>query len=159
MSKFTYEERVELTNEIADYIIETKGSTRNSAKKFNVSNATVSVLMNDFLKGLNLNKFLMVQEVLNSNKPKNYTDADVRERVLLAANLVLKGFTVEEVSKSMGETINVINEDLQTRLSKISPEIYISVKKKLNENSIANLQVGSNMTVENQERDINGRFK
>lgn len=159
MSKFTYEERVELTNQIAYYIIETKSSTRNTAMKFKISNATISVLMNDLLKILNREKFLLVQEVLNMNKPKSYKDEDVRKRVLLVADMVLNGFTVEEISKSMNETVNVINEDLQTRLKKISPELYINVKLKLKENSYTNLQIGRNMTVENQERDINGRFK
>lgn len=158
MSKFTYEERVELTNEIADYIINTKSSTRNAAKKFNISNATVSVLMNEFLKLLNIKKFLLVQEVLNSNKPKTYKDEDVKKRVLLVADLVLKGFTVEKISKYINETINIVNEDLQTRLNKINPELYIEVKNLLTKNSRNNLSIGSYMSVENQERE-NGRFK
>lgn len=159
MSKFTYDERVELTKEIANYIIETKSSTRNAANKFKVSNATVSVLMGDFLEKLDKSKFLLVQEVLESNKPKSYKDENVRKRVILVADLVLKNFTAEEISKSMGETVNVINEDLQTRLQKISPELYISVKQKLKENSFANLQKGSNMIVENQNIDVNGKFR
>lgn len=158
MSKFTYEERIEKIKQVADYIIETGASTRKAAKEFDISNATVSDWMNDLLKKIDYEKYLSVQEVLNQNTPKTVDDIEIKNRVSTVANLILEGFTVEEISKVMNVTSNVIYEDLQTRLPKISIELSNKVKEIQKQNSLNNLNIGSNMSVEGQIRDENGRF-
>ena len=56
------------------------------------------------------------------------------------------------------EYSNVINEDLQTRLPRISECLYNEVKAIQLQNSRNNLHLGSNMSVEGQQRDENGKF-
>lgn len=158
MAKFTDEERIEKIIQVANYIIETKTSTRKAAKQFNISNATVSDWMNGLLKKIDIKKYLDVQQILNKNTPKTITDEEVKNRVLMAAYLIIQGFTVEEIAKSMEVTINVINEDLQTRLPKLDFELYTQIKMIQKQNSLENLNIGSYMTVEGQKRDNNGKF-
>ncbi|MBQ2947247.1 MAG: sporulation transcriptional regulator SpoIIID [Bacilli bacterium] len=158
MAKFTDEERIEITKEIANYIIDNSSSTRKTAEHFKISNATVSTLMNELLPRIDSEKYLKVQNVLNSNKPKTITDEIVKQRVLKAAELIKEGFTAEEIASSMGVTINAINEDLETRLLRISESLYNDIKEIQEINSRENLILGSNMTVEGQKRDENGKF-
>lgn len=155
MTKFTDDERNEKAIEVANYIIENNSSTRKAAEKFNISNATVYDWMNYLLKNLNLNKYLKVQEILRSNKPKTVEDDSVRDRVIKAAELITQDFTVEEIAKCIGVTVNVINEDLQTRLPRISTQRYNEVKKILNIHSMGNLK---NVNVEQEKGNENGKF-
>lgn len=158
MAKFTDEERIEITKVIADYIINNSSSTRKAAEHFKISNATVSTLMNELLPKIDQEKYFKVQNILNGNKPKTITDEETKQRVIKAAELIKEGFTVQEIAKSMGVTINVINEDLQTRLPRISESLYNEVKAIQLQNSRNNLHLGSNMSVEGQQRDENGKF-
>ena len=158
MAKFTDEERVVKTIEIADYIIENNSSTRKAAQHFEVSNATVSYLMNALLKKINPTKYLLVQNILRMNTPKTIHNDVIKNRVIKAANLIKEGFTAEEIARSMNITVNVINEDLQTRLPRVSKELYKEVKIIQLKNSRDNLKLGSNMSVESQKRDVNGKF-
>ena len=95
---------------------------------------------------------------MNVNKPKTIADEEIKQRVEKVAELIKEGFTVEEIANSMGVTINVINEDLQTRLPRISESLYNEVKTIQIQNSRNNLHLGSNMSVEGQQRDENGKF-
>ena len=158
MARFTEEERKEKTLEIANYIIDNKSSTRKAALHFGISNATVSDWMNFVLKKTDSQKFLIVSQILKQNRPKTVIDVQVRKRVITAAQLIKQGYTVEEIAKAMNVSINVINEDLQTRLKRINEELYKDIKEKQALNSSNNLKIGSAMSVENQKRDENGRF-
>lgn len=158
MAKFTDEERMEITKTIADYIISTNSSTRHTAEYFNISNATVSTLINELLPKIDQDRYLKVHSILNGNKPKTIKDDTVKERVSKAAELIKQGFTVEEIAKSMDVSVNIINEDLQTRLPRISGTLYDEVKDIQRKNSRENLNKGSHMSVERQQRDENGRF-
>jgi len=158
MAKFTDEERTIKTIEIADYIIDNNSSTRKAAEHFKISNATVSYLMNALLKKINPTKYLLVQNILRMNTPKTIHNDVIKNRVIKAANLIKEGFTAEEIARSMNITVNVINEDLQTRLPRVSKELYKEVKIIQLKNSRDNLKLGSNMSVESQKRDVNGKF-
>ena len=158
MAKFTDDERIEITKAIADYIISTKCSTRKAAEHFNISNATVSTLMNELLSKMDPIKYSQVESVLAANKPKTVKDDEVKQRVLKVAELIKEGFTVEEISKALDTTINIINEDLQTRLPRISESLHAEVKEIQLENSRNNLHLGSSMSTEGQKRDENGKF-
>ena len=159
MARFTDEERIELTNKLADYIIETKASTRKAAQVFGISNATVSTWINEVLIKINRAKYRAVSEILLSNTPKTVEDEAIKNRVLKVANLVLAGFEVQEIAKAFGKdvTVNVINEDLQTRLPRISEELYEQVNAIKKAHSKANLWQGSNI-YKGQVRDEVGRF-
>lgn len=140
MAKFTDEERTELIKKVADYIIKEKSSTRKTAKEFKISNATVSVWMNNLLIKKDRQKFILVQEVLHQNKPKTIKDEYVKNRVLNAAELIKNEFTVSEIAQALGVTEHVINEDLQTRLPRISEELSKEIKDIQKRNSLSNLK-------------------
>ena len=135
MAKFTDEERIEITKEIVDYIINNGSSTRKAAEYFKLSNATVSTLMNELLPKLDQERYLKVQSILSGNKPKTIVDEDVKQRVLSAAKLIKENFTVEEIANALNVTINIINEDLQTRLPRVSETLYNEVKEIQKRNS------------------------
>ena len=136
----TEEERQILVIAIADYIIENKTSTRNTAEYFKISNYTVSDYMNNRLKSLDGLKYRQVQEILKSNKPKTIKDESVENRVLKVLELLKSGFTVKEIANSLGETEFTIYRDVSKRLKSLSPEDYIVSKKILEENSMMNLK-------------------
>lgn len=155
MLKFTEEERNKKVIKIANYIIENNSSTRKAAEQFGISNATVSVWMNYLLKNLNHKMFLNVQEVLNKNKPKTIEDIKVKKRVLEAAKLIAQKYTVLEIANKLGVSVNVINEDLQTRLPRISKALYEEVRIELKKHSMSNLK---NIVFNEEKGNENGKF-
>ncbi len=54
-------------NDIADYIIDTKDTIRNTAKKFNVSKSTVHKDMKERLYEININKFNIVKKIMEEH--------------------------------------------------------------------------------------------
>ena len=54
-------------NDIADYIIDTKDTIRNTAKKFNVSKSTVHKDMKERLYEININKFNSVKKIMEEH--------------------------------------------------------------------------------------------
>lgn len=140
MAKFTDEERKELILKIADYIITNKSSTRKTAKIFGISNFSISDYMNDKLMLLDVEKHKKVQEILNNNKPKTIEDESVKTRILEEAKLINSGMTATEVANSFGISIDVIHDDLTSRLPKIDKELAVCISAKLKLNSTNNLQ-------------------
>lgn len=155
MAKFTDEERYRKIIEIANYIIQNNSSTRKAADAFGISNATVSDWMNDLLKKIDSKKFFKVQQILKMNKPKTIEDIEIRKRVLEAAKLITQNYTVDQIAGKFGVTINVIHEDLQTRLPRISIELYNEVKKILRKRSMSNLK---NINIEQEKGNENSKF-
>ncbi len=140
MAKFTDEERSKKIIEIANYIIENNSSTRKAAEYFGISNATVFDWMNSYLKKMDVQKFLKVEEILKKNKPKTVDDLDIKKRVLEAAKLITQNYTAEQIAQHFNVSINVIHEDLQTRLPRISIELYNQVKEILKKHSMSTLK-------------------
>ena len=160
--KFAPEERKYIAKEIALYIINEnnlghKISTRILAKKFEISNYTVSTLMRDYLKGQFPYLYDQVNKILTGNIPQTIDNIEIQVRVLEAAKLVLQGNTIKEIADKFNVSINVIYEDLQTRLKKIDSELYDKIVLIHGNNSINNLSHGNNSYV-TQIRDNLGRF-
>ncbi len=53
--------------DIADYIIDTKDTIRETAKKFNVSKSTVHKDIGERLVGIDLIKYNLVKEIMNEH--------------------------------------------------------------------------------------------
>lgn len=138
--RFTHKERDEITIKIADYIILTGSSTRKTAVEFGLSNVTILTLMNKVLPNLDMQKYLKVQEILQRNKPKTINDEEVRNRVLESAELIKQGLTVGEIAKQKNLSVHIIYEDLQTRLQRISQDLYEEIKDIEMQNSLNNLK-------------------
>lgn len=58
---------IKRVNNIADYIIDTKDTIRNTAKKFNVSKSTVHKDMKERLYEININKFNIVKKIMEEH--------------------------------------------------------------------------------------------
>ena len=145
--KFTEDERKIKALEIARYIIKEcnenhKISTRTLGEIFGISNYTVSILMGKYLKKISPNLYDQVRQIIEKNVPQSYNNDEVRKRVLMAANLVVEGKNVNDIAQILNVTENVINEDLQTRLKKINPELYSIVKEIQEQRSLNNLRQG-----------------
>lgn len=140
MAKFTDEERNTLILEIANYIIAYKSSTRKVAEKFDISNFSVSDYMNNRLKVLDPEKYKKVHEILTENKPKTIDDETIKTRILEEAKLINSGMTATEVAATFGISVDVIHDDLTSRLPRIDKELAICISEKLKLNSINNLQ-------------------
>lgn len=141
MAKFTEEERDKLILEIADYIIETVASTRKAAEKFGISNYSVSDYMNNRLQRINFEKYKQVKSVLDGNKPKTIADPNIRKRILEEAKLINSGMTAAEVAQYFGISVDVIHDDLTSRLPKIDEDLAHCVAERLKMNSMNNLIV------------------
>ena len=76
----------ERTIEIAKYIIETKCTVRDAAKKFGISKSTVHKDVTERLRHVNNALYLQVQELLNKNK---------QERHLRGGEATRKKYTVD----------------------------------------------------------------
>lgn len=155
MVRFTDEERKEKIIEIANYIIENNSSTRKAAEQFGISNATVSDWMNYSLKKIDSKKFIKVEDILKKNRPKTIADINIRKRVLEAAKLITQNYTAEEIANKFNVSINVIYEDLQTRLPRISLELYNQVKDILKQHSMKNLK---NINIDVEKGNDNANF-
>lgn len=155
----TEEERMKLVEEIADYIIETKCSTRVAASFFHVSNYTVSDYMSRRLPKINSRKYNQVKEILEKNKPQGIEKDSVLKRVIQASYLLLDGLTVEEIALKLNTTKDVITRDLTVRLPKVSQEDYETLKEQLKLHKEANLELGQERKIPIEERDSLGRFQ
>lgn len=140
MAKFTPEERDKLILEIADYIIDTGASTRKAAEKFGVSNFSVSDYMNNRLKEIDSKKHESVRNVLDGNKPKTIADEEIANRIKEEVKLLCSGMTANDIAEQLGISVDVIHDDLTTRLSKIDAELASTVAVILKANSLNNLE-------------------
>ena len=138
------EEKKKRILQIADYIIETKSSTRKTAKYFKenffpISNATVHEYMHTRLIKIDLEKYRQVMGILKENSPKSIDEIEVKIRVLRASSLSLQDFTSPEIAQILHSTVDIIYHDLTERLPKIDEKIGKEVSRKLNENRFSNL--------------------
>lgn len=136
-----YNEKVLL---IADYIINTKCSTRKAAKYatetgFKISNVSVHNMIRSKLPKLDAERFQKVMEVLGSNTPKSIEDANTKVRIFSATSYLLQDFTVAEVADMLGSTLDTIYDDLTVRLPKLDKTLAQEVKKKLQTHKLENL--------------------
>ncbi|MBQ2932772.1 MAG: sporulation transcriptional regulator SpoIIID [Clostridia bacterium] len=77
MSTDTIEER---TVNIAKYILETKSTVREAAKKFGISKSTVHKDITERLKKINLGLAKNVEEVLQENKSERHIRGGIATR-------------------------------------------------------------------------------
>ena len=54
-------------NEIADYIIDTKDTIRQTAKKFNISKSTVHKDLQERLYQIDINKYNIIKQIMNEH--------------------------------------------------------------------------------------------
>lgn len=143
-SNLSEEELNEKILMIADYIIETKCSTRKAAKyatekKFPVSNVTVHSMMHNKLPKIDIEKYKKVINILKGNTPKSVEDAQTKVRIYTATSLLLQDFTIPEIAEQAESTPDIIYNDLTARLPKLDKELSKAVIRKLSEHRLENL--------------------
>lgn len=129
---------------IAEYIIETGSSTRQTAEyfttnEFAISNATVYDYCQRYEKMFPQRKEQLLER-MKENKEKTIEDNDTYDRVLKNTFCFLNGnYTVGQLAEYTGDTYWTVYRDLTERIAKINPELAYKVQEKLLINSNNNL--------------------
>jgi hypothetical protein len=124
------EERNKRVLEIALYVKQTKASTRQTAKYFTehrypISNATVSDYLKNRLPDLNPILAKEIATILNEHTPKTIETVEVRKRIYSAVSLLFQDYTIREIADILSSTVDIIYDDLTSRLPKIETQIDI----------------------------------
>lgn len=138
------EERARRIKLVGEYIAKTGASTRKTAEYFtknyfNISNYTVSDYLKIYKAMCKEEEKAKIESIIKNNKAQSIEFEEVKTRVLQVADLILAGFTIEEISKSMNVDYWTIYRDIHNRFSKIDPEKYQEIKNILGERSLDNL--------------------
>lgn len=129
---------------IAEYIIETGASTRQTseyftANEFEISNATVYDYCQRYEKMFPQKKELLLKKI-RENKEKTIEDKDTYDRVIRNAFYFLNSnYTVGQLAEYTEDTYWTVYRDLTERISKIDPEMASRIQEKLLINSNNNL--------------------
>lgn len=137
------EERLRRIKLVGEYVLETGASTRKTAEYFTenhfpISNYTVSEYLKEYRK-IMIEKRETIDAKINANTPESIDDENVRARVLNVIKLIKAGFTIEEISNSLGVEYWVIYRDIHNRYPKIDSIDYEDIKKILEKRSMDNL--------------------
>ena len=164
--KLSPEEEMTLTLKIANMYLD-GNSFREIAQQVKLSHVSVRRYLLEKLRHYNPSLANEVLEEINSNTPKSIHDGKVIKRVLTSlSKLVNENKTVEQIAGEMGVSTFTTYRDLTTRLKmlhevapeNVSEEMLAAAAAVLNSHSLANLENGSMMSAEHQDRDVNGRF-
>lgn len=130
------EERNKRVLEVAEYVIKTGASTRQTAKyftenKYSISNATVNDYLRNRLPKLNKELAIEVDKILKANTPKTVEVVEVRKRIYQAVSLLFQDYTISEIAKELNSTFDIIYDDLTIRLPKIEdrPDVLKRVRE------------------------------
>ncbi len=148
-SKLTEEERNERIKMVGEYYVNTPdASVRSTVEHFKKQNINISVFtVSKYIekyKKLYPQKAKMVQEVVDSRKPKTVDDNEIKERVLKEAKMVLEGFTIDQIANLTDTEYWVVYRDLGQRLEKVDIELYAAVCVIMNQNSLENINHNKN---------------
>lgn len=143
------EERLRRIMLIGEYMYVTGSSTRKTAKYFTenyfeISNYTVSQYLKLYSE-MNPDKKNKIKEMIEERTVTSLDDENVKNRVLKVADLVLEGYTLEEIAKTMAaeneieEMYWTVYRDIHNRLAKLDIDKYNQIKVILKERSLDNL--------------------
>jgi len=121
------------TRDIADYF-------SNLENGFKISNVTVLDYIRRYKEMLTSTKLEEVDDHIESNKPKGVSSPYVRYRVLLFAQRILEGMSVDEIACDYNISYWTVYRDLSERLAKIDQELYLKVCDEFDRRRLNNLQ-------------------
>lgn len=147
---YNEKERNERINLVAEHILETGDSYRDTAKffsefkDFEISHVTVKDYCYRYIVSHGT-KGKILKDIINGNKPKSIEDENIKERVLLLSRIYASSeFTIEEMAKNLEISPWTIYRDLTVRLPQIktdeAQELKSLIDKKLETNSLNNLR-------------------
>lgn len=131
--------------DVADYIIFNKASTRQAAEHFPYSNVTIHTWMTTKLEKVDPVRYKKVSTIIQGHKRRSIEDVMVVKRILLAVELILKGYTVEQIAAKLSTPDKIVTPatiygDLGKRLLKLDPEKAEIVSRVLGQHSLENLR-------------------
>jgi len=131
--------------DVADYIIFNKASTRQAAEHFPYSNVTIHTWMTTKLEKVDPVRYKKVSTIIQGHKRRSIEDVMVVKRILLAVELILKGYTVEQIAAKLSTPDEIVTPatiygDLGNRLLKLDPEKAEIVSRVLKQHSLENLR-------------------
>ena len=122
--------------DIANYIIATNSSVRETAKKYSLSKTTIGKYVNDKLPKISIKLYKKVFDVMQEHKSlsvkyKSHRDILDEELKCLDDNL-----TIEEIAESLNLSRNQVQRDLANRSKMLSKDLNKKIKKKLFNNQM-----------------------
>lgn len=124
---------------IADYIIGSHASIRDTATVFGLGRSTVLDKIHKKLPYINILKYKQVFDVLMENKSFNTNNKEVIEQVLKSYYLMVEGLSSQEICNKLGIGRNVLQRNLTTRLEKIDTNKATEIKEILKGNQLDGL--------------------
>ena len=141
---YSDEERNRRIELVGGYRLKTGDTTRNIARYFTENEFSISyVTVFDYIKRYvkkhpEFSKIIGEQTRINT--PDSIKKEEVKERTLEVAKLVKEGFTLEEISNSLGEPYWVIHGDIKLRLPLLDKELAKELDKILDDRRKSNLK-------------------
>ena len=144
MTRITDEEREERINLVGEYYTANPdASFRTTAKHFSDMGMFMSyVTVQDYIqryKKSHPEKADLVQKVVDSRKPLTLENEETKERIIKEANLVIEGYTIQNISDLLEVDYWTVVRDLEKRLPSLNKDLYEQVKTVLTQNSLDNL--------------------
>lgn len=110
-----------------------------SKNYFKISYVTVKDYLQRYVK-MNPDKYDEVNTIIKENTTVNFkNDEGIKNRIYKEADLIEKGFSLQEIASSLFISPSVISRDMTLRLSVLDPEKSEKILEILRENSFNNL--------------------
>ena len=128
---------------VGEYFLKTGESTRKISEYFtknffHISNYTVHEYIIKYAK-MNPKNKEAIDKLIYELKANSIKKPNVARRVLLVADLLKEGFTLNEISEKLKEDYWTIYRDANVRLFKLDPVKQKEVREILKNNSLNNL--------------------
>lgn len=118
--------------DVANYIIETKSSVRDTSKKFDKSKTTIHEYMTDRLPSISITLYKKVFDVMQNHKSLSLEYKETQTIAMKEYYLLKNGSTIKEISELLNQPRNKIQRDLAERFSVIDKDKAIDAKEALN---------------------------
>lgn len=125
---------------IAEFIISTKSSVRETGISFSMGKTTVYDYMNEKLPQISITLYKQVFDVFMENKSFSVNNRDIIQQVLTCYELLKAGNSSIEIQTELGIGRNVLQRNLTTRLKQIDEEKYKDAVEILRKKQMAPLE-------------------
>lgn len=121
---------------VADYILETNSSVRETAVHFKKSKTTINDYINEKLPEIDIKTYKKVFDIMHQHKSLSVEYKEHRDIVMDEYKLLMSGYTIEEICTKLNRTYNQVQRDLADRSIFICHKINRDSKKELNEHQL-----------------------
>ena len=125
---------------IAEFIVSTRSSIRETGVKFGIGKTTVHDYMTEKLPDISITLYKQVFDVLMENKSFGVNNKQIIQQVLTCYELLKEGNSSIEIQNELGISRNVLQRNLTTRLKQIDQLKYEEALEILNQHQMAPLK-------------------